>query len=114
MNGFGTLLFILLTKGKAPAYLGSSFAFLAPVALIIGNPGSTDIARYPLALGAFVVVGLAMALVAVIIKFVGTKWMTSSCRRRPWGRLLRSSAGLGDHGGHEWRPAGPRGRSRGD
>jgi uracil permease len=75
MNGFGTLLFILLTKGKAPAYLGSSFAFLAPVALIIGNPGSTDIARYPLALGAFVVVGLAMALVAVIIKFVGTKWI---------------------------------------
>ncbi len=75
MNGFGTLLFILLTKGKAPAYLGSSFAFLAPVALIIGNPGSTDIAKYPLALGAFVVVGLAMALVAIIIKFVGTKWI---------------------------------------
>ena len=75
MNGFGTLLFILLTKGKAPAYLGSSFAFLAPVALIIGAPGSTDISKYPLALGAFVVVGLAMALVAVIIKFVGTKWI---------------------------------------
>ena len=75
MNGIGTLLFILITKGKAPAYLGSSFAFLAPVALIIGNPGSTDIARYPLALGAFVVVGLSMALVAIIIKFVGTKWI---------------------------------------
>ncbi len=30
MNGIGTLLFILITKGKAPAYLGSSFAFLAP------------------------------------------------------------------------------------
>ena len=29
MNGLGTLLFIVLTKGKAPAYLGSSFAFLA-------------------------------------------------------------------------------------
>lgn len=75
MNGFGTLLFILITKGKAPAYLGSSFAFLAPVALIIGNPGATDAAKYPLALGAFVVVGLAMCLVAIIIKFVGTKWI---------------------------------------
>ena len=30
MNGLGTLLFIFITKGKAPAYLGSSFAFLAP------------------------------------------------------------------------------------
>ena len=30
MNGIGTLLFIAITKGKAPAYLGSSFAFLAP------------------------------------------------------------------------------------
>lgn len=30
MNGIGTLLFILITKGKAPAYLGSSFAFLSP------------------------------------------------------------------------------------
>ena len=33
MNGIGTLLFILITKGKAPAYLGSSFAFLAPADL---------------------------------------------------------------------------------
>ena len=33
MNGLGTLLFILITKGRAPAYLGSSFAFLAPAGL---------------------------------------------------------------------------------
>ncbi len=70
MNGFGTLLFIFLTKGKAPAYLGSSFAFLAPVLIILSNGGD-----YAVALGGFVVVGLAMALVAVIIKFVGTKWI---------------------------------------
>ena len=35
MNGIGTLLFILITKGKAPAYLGSSFAFLAPAGIVI-------------------------------------------------------------------------------
>lgn len=37
MNGIGTLLFILITKGKAPAYLGSSFAFLAPAGIVIEN-----------------------------------------------------------------------------
>ena len=39
MNGFGTLLFIFLTKGKAPAYLGSSFAFLAPAGGFIASQG---------------------------------------------------------------------------
>lgn len=75
MNGVGTLIYILITKGKAPAYLGSSFAFLAPVALIIGQPGSTDSAKYPYALGGFVIVGVAICLVACIIKLFGTKWI---------------------------------------
>ena len=39
MNGVGTLLFILVTKGKAPAYLGSSFAFLAPAGIVIEKFG---------------------------------------------------------------------------
>ena len=34
MNGVGTLIFIAVTKGKAPAYLGSSFAFLAPAGIV--------------------------------------------------------------------------------
>ena len=38
MNGIGTLLFILITKGKAPAYLGSSFAFLSPTFILLENP----------------------------------------------------------------------------
>ena len=44
MNGIGTLLFILITKGKAPAYLGSSFAFIAPVSythLTLPRPSSS-------------------------------------------------------------------------
>jgi uracil permease len=75
MNGVGTLIFILITRGKSPAYLGSSFAFLAPVALIIGQSGKTDQSKYPLALGGFVCVGVIICLVAVIIHFVGTKWI---------------------------------------
>ena len=51
MNGLGTLLFIWITKGKAPAYLGSSFAFLAPAGIVISQWG------YEYALGGFVVVG---------------------------------------------------------
>ena len=47
MNGVGTLLFIALTKGKAPAYLGSSFAFLAPAGIVISQMG------YEYALGGF-------------------------------------------------------------
>lgn len=69
MNGIGTLLFFLITKGKAPAYLGSSFAFLAPAGLVISKWG------YPYALGGFIVVGLAMCIVSVIIYKFGTKWI---------------------------------------
>ena len=39
MNGVGTFLFIFITKGKAPAYLGSSFAFLAPAGVVIAKYG---------------------------------------------------------------------------
>ncbi|MBO4555964.1 MAG: hypothetical protein J5706_04325, partial [Elusimicrobiales bacterium] len=38
-NGFGTLLYLFICKGKIPAYLGSSFAFLSPVFLILAQYG---------------------------------------------------------------------------
>ena len=71
MNGIGTLIFIFVTKGGAPAYLGSSFAFISPALIVIAQPGL----GYRYALGGFVVTGLLMCLVAVLIKFVGTKWI---------------------------------------
>lgn len=71
MNGIGTLLFILITKGKAPAYLGSSFAFISPVLLILGNKSM----GYAYALGGFIVVGAIFCAVAIIIRFFGTKWI---------------------------------------
>ena len=71
MNGIGTLLFILITKGRAPAYLGSSFAFISPALLVISN----EALGYRYALGGFVVTGLLMCAVAILIKFVGTKWI---------------------------------------
>lgn len=69
MNGLGTLLFIWITKGKAPAYLGSSFAFLAPAGVVISKWG------YSYALGGFVAVGLLGCLLALIIYKFGSDWI---------------------------------------
>ncbi len=69
MNGIGTLLFIFITKGKSPAYLGSSFAFLGPTALIISSLGF----RY--AQGAFVITGLLGCALAFVIYKFGTSWI---------------------------------------
>lgn len=69
MNGLGTLLFIFITKGKAPAYLGSSFAFLAPAGIVITNFG------YEYALGGFVAVGFCGCVLALIVYKFGTDWI---------------------------------------
>lgn len=69
MNGVGTLIFIAVTKGKAPAYLGSSFAFLAPAGLVIQNFG------YEYALGGFVAIGVCGMIISFIIKKFGTEWI---------------------------------------
>lgn len=69
MNGMGTLLFIFLTKGKAPAYLGSSFAFLAPAGIVISTMG------YEYALGGFVAVGFLGCVIAFIIYKFGSDWI---------------------------------------
>lgn len=68
-NGIGTLLYLALCKGKIPAYLGSSFAFLSPVFLVLPAHG------YEAALGAFIVVGAVFTLVALSLRVVGTKWI---------------------------------------
>ena len=69
MNGVGTLLFILITKGRAPAYLGSSFAFLAPAGIVISKFG------YEYALGGFVAVGFLGCILAGIIYKFGSHWI---------------------------------------
>lgn len=69
MNGVGTLIFIVVTKAKSPAYLGSSFAFLAPAGVVISKMG------YPYALGGFVAVGFCGCILSFIIYKCGTKWI---------------------------------------
>lgn len=68
-NGIGTLIYIFICKGKIPAYLGSSFAFISPVLMVLPQYG------YGAALSGFIAVGLVFVLVGLIIKMVGTKWI---------------------------------------
>ncbi|WP_018084584.1 uracil permease [Desulfurispora thermophila] len=68
-NGIGTLLYILICRGQIPAYLGSSFAFISPVLVVLDKYSYSD------ALGGFIAVGLTFVLVAILIKVAGTGWI---------------------------------------
>ncbi|HHX29661.1 MAG TPA: uracil-xanthine permease [Clostridiaceae bacterium] len=73
--GVGTLLFHVITGGKVPAFLGSSFAFIAGYQHIAGVPGTdgfrTDLLPY--ACGGVFFAGLVYVVVAAIIRAVGVK-----------------------------------------
>jgi uracil-xanthine permease len=68
-SGIGTLLFLIITKNRLPSYLGSSFAFLAPIA------AATDVGGIPLALSGIIVVGALLALIGVVVHLAGTRWI---------------------------------------
>lgn len=70
-SGLGTLFFIAVTGGKVPAYLGSSFAFIAPLTYIVGQ----EQWGIPYAMGGVVVAGLVYAVVAVGISLAGVEWL---------------------------------------
>lgn len=71
--GAGTLVYILFTKGRSPVFLGSSFAFLGSMAAAFS--GSVAVGYLGLILGA-VFAGAVYVLLALIIKFVGVKWIS--------------------------------------
>ncbi len=65
-SGLGTIIFHLITKGKVPAYLGSSFVFIAPLALLVSKGNVSG------AMAGVVVVGLIYVLMSILIKVIGT------------------------------------------
>ena len=75
MAGLGTLLFHLITKGKVPAFLGSSFAFLGGFAAVAPKlaDGSSNLEMLPYACGGVVVAGFVYVLMAALIKIFGVK-----------------------------------------
>lgn len=73
MNGIGTILYLFITKGKIPAYLGSSFAFISPVLVVLDRYHGDEGFSY--ALGGFLAVGIVLTLVGILIKAIGVKWI---------------------------------------
>ncbi len=68
-SGIGTLIYILCTGGKSPVYLGSSFAFIAPIVAAYLKGGISG------AMTGIMVVGLIYVIVAIIIRFIGKSWI---------------------------------------
>ena len=68
-SGIGTLIYILCTKGKFPVYLGSSFAFITPIAAAFLKGGISG------AMTGIMAVGILYIIVALIIKFIGKDWL---------------------------------------
>lgn len=74
MAGIGTLLFHLLTKGRVPAFLGSSFAFLGGYAVVAPMvDGKPNVEMLPYACGGVFVAGLVYLVIAGLIKLFGIK-----------------------------------------
>lgn len=68
-SGIGTLIYILCTKGRSPVYLGSSFAFIAPLAAAYLKGGISG------AMTGIMVVGLIYVIFATLIHFIGKDWI---------------------------------------
>ena len=68
-SGIGTLIYILCTKGKSPVYLGSSFAFIAPITAAYLKGGVSG------AMTGIMAVGLIYVIFAIIIKLIGKNWL---------------------------------------
>jgi len=68
-SGIGTILFLLITRNKLPSYLGSSFAFIAPITAATATAGMGS------ALFGILAVGVLLAVVGAIVQFTGAGWI---------------------------------------
>lgn len=84
-SGIGTMLFLLITAGRVPSYLGSSFAFIAPLA---AASKSHDM---PTALGGVVMAGITLALLGVVVQVAGDRWLRAIMPPVVTGRSSPSS-----------------------
>ncbi|WPH14178.1 solute carrier family 23 protein [Variovorax paradoxus] len=75
MSGIGTLIFFLVTGGKVPSYLGSSFAFIGVVIAASGYAGKGPNANIAVALGGIVACGVVYILIGALVQAIGTGWI---------------------------------------
>ncbi|SDS11577.1 uracil-xanthine permease [Paraoerskovia marina] len=68
-SGLGTIAFLLITRNRLPSYLGSSFAFIAPIGAATAAGGQS------VAVGGILVTGLVLAAVGAVVHFVGAGWI---------------------------------------
>ena len=68
-SAIGTIAFLLITGNKLPSYLGSSFAFIAPITAATASGGQS------VALGGILATGLLLTLVGVVVHFAGPRWI---------------------------------------
>jgi uracil-xanthine permease len=68
-SAIGTALFLLITRNRLPSYLGSSFAFIAPITAATASHGES------VAVGGILVTGLVLAAVGVLVHFAGARWI---------------------------------------
>ncbi len=78
-TGIGTILFLLITAGRLPSYLGSSFALIAPIGAVTGyvagGGAPLDEAKAALAQGGIIAAGGALAIVGLVVHFAGAHWI---------------------------------------
>jgi len=75
MSGIGTLIFFVITGGKVPSYLGSSFAFIGVVIAATAYAGKGPNASIGLALGGIIACGAVYTLVGFLVQALGTGWI---------------------------------------
>ncbi|MFT4185623.1 MAG: solute carrier family 23 protein [Micrococcaceae bacterium] len=68
-SGVGTLIYILITKGKIPIYMGSSFAFIIPMTSLLHTTG------YPGVSQGIISVGIVYLIVSIVVSRIGTEWL---------------------------------------
>lgn len=81
-SGIGTLLFLVITKGKVPSYLGSSFAFIAPLT------AATSMHSIAAASGGILVTGAALVIIGFIVHKAGTRWIHAVMPPAVMGTIL--------------------------
>ncbi|MCC7024150.1 MAG: nitrate reductase [Thermomicrobiales bacterium] len=75
-SGIGTLIFFAFVGGAVPSYLGSSFAFIAPVGAVTGAAAASGASDgIPLALGGIIAAGAVYTLIGVIVHLTGSAWI---------------------------------------
>jgi putative pyrimidine permease RutG len=74
MSGIGTMIFFLITGGRVPSYLGSSFAFIGVVITVTGYKSGGNL-NIPVALGGIIACGVLYALIGAVVHALGTGWV---------------------------------------